>query len=188
MVRAGTVIARIPRRAAILSWVARPASPSEASVPAPPPSMATNTRPSQPRRRSTWRQSSSIHTATLKPNVAGTACWPWVRPGSKSSLVRSAYLEELAGLRDVLGRGAPVHVAAGITLADAIQRPDQRHQRMAGLRQAGAHGREVQILEMRLADDLASGAFGDNAQLGLRLRQGRLHVEPRLEARGFGEQ
>src|SRR5439155_22353841 len=61
---AGTVIARIPRRAAILSWVARPASPSEASVPAPPPSMATNTRPSAPRRRSTWRQSSSIHTAT----------------------------------------------------------------------------------------------------------------------------
>src|SRR5215813_2819125 len=90
IVRAGTGIGRIPRRAAIFSWVASPSSPSEASVPAPPPSMATNTRASQACSRSTWRPSSSIQTATLKPNVAGTACWPWVRPGSSASLVRSA--------------------------------------------------------------------------------------------------
>ena len=90
MVRAGKGIGRMPRCAAIRSWVASPSSPSEASVPAPPPSMATNTRSSQPCSRSTWRPSSSIHTATLKPKVAGTACCPWVRPGSSTSLVRSA--------------------------------------------------------------------------------------------------
>src|SRR5205814_1357935 len=38
----------------------------------------------------TWRPSSSIHTATLKPKVAGTACWPCVRPGRRTSLVCSA--------------------------------------------------------------------------------------------------
>ena len=101
---------------------------------------------------------SSIHTATLKPNVAGTACWPWVRPGSSMSLVRSARSamarrmdascaqedimgatqeEELTGLRDVLRRGTPVHVAAGVAVAHAVQLPDQRHERMAGARQAG---------------------------------------------------
>src|SRR5262249_21750965 len=43
-----------------------------------------------PRRRSTCRPSASIHTATLKPKVAGTACWPCVRPGRSTSLVWSA--------------------------------------------------------------------------------------------------
>ena len=162
MVRAGTGIGRMPRWAAIRSWVARPSSPSEASVPAPPPSMATNTRSSQPCRRSTWRPSSSIHTATLKPKVAGTACWPWVRPGqqhvlgalgqvgqrgqdgrelAQEDLVGAAHLEELAGLGDVLGRRAPVHVAARVALAGAVELPHQRHERVAGARQPLAHRR-----------------------------------------------
>ena len=45
--------------------------------------------------------------------------------------------QELTGLRDVLRRGAPVHVAAGVALTDAVQLPDQRHERMAGARQSG---------------------------------------------------
>ncbi len=52
---------------------------------APPPSMATNTRSSQPCRRSTWRPSSSIHTATLKPNPGAlVSLRTYGVPGSKS--------------------------------------------------------------------------------------------------------
>ena len=42
-----------------------PCLPSDAKVPAPPPSMATNSRGAAWRSRSTWRSSSSIQTATL---------------------------------------------------------------------------------------------------------------------------
>ena len=42
--REGTRIGRSPSRSAIRSCTSRPISPSEASVPAPPPSIATNMR------------------------------------------------------------------------------------------------------------------------------------------------
>src|SRR3989442_1630400 len=54
--------------------------------------------------------------------------------------------------------------------------------------QAGPHRFEIEVRQVRLASDLAGGAIGNDAQLGLRLRQGRLDVEPGLEARGFREQ
>ena len=73
---------------------------------------------------------------------------------SQEDLVRAAHLEELAGLRDVLGRGAPVHVAARIALVRAIELPDQRHQRMTGLREPRPHGGEIEILQLRLGDRL----------------------------------
>ena len=99
-----------------------------------------------------------------------------------------AHLEELTGLGDVLGGGAPVHVAARVALAGPIQLPDQRHQRMPGAGQPFAHRREVQIRQVRLADDLAGGGLRDDAELGLSLRERGLHVEPRLKARRLGEQ
>ena len=46
-------------------WVSSPSRPTEAIVPAPPPSIATKTRSSLPCNRSTCRINSSIHTATL---------------------------------------------------------------------------------------------------------------------------
>ena len=99
-----------------------------------------------------------------------------------------AHLKELAGLRDVLGRGAPVHVAARVAVAGAVELPDERHQRVAGLREPGAHGGQIEVLQLRLGDDLARGGRGNDAELGLRLGQRRLDVEPRLEARGLGEE
>jgi hypothetical protein len=107
---------------------------------------------------------------------------------AQEDLVSLAHLEELAGLRDILRRRPPVHVAPGVALAGAIERPHQRHDRMTGPRQSLPHGSEVQVLEVRLAGDLAGGVVGDDAQLGLRLSERRFHVEPRLEARGLGEQ
>ena len=81
MLRAGIDIGPRPSISPILLCVGMPLSPSDPRVPAAPPSIATKTRPSHPRSLSTWRHSSSIHTATFSPKVAGTACWPCVRPG-----------------------------------------------------------------------------------------------------------
>ncbi len=107
---------------------------------------------------------------------------------AQEDLVGPAHLEKLAGLRDVLRGGAPVHVAAGVAVAGAVERPDQRHQWVAGLREPGAHGGQIEVLQLRLGDDLARGGRGNDAELGLRLGQRRLDVEPRLEARGLGEE
>ncbi len=107
---------------------------------------------------------------------------------TQEDVMGAPHLEELAGLRDVLGRGPPVHVAAGVAFAGAIQLPDQRHERMPCAGQACPHRLEVEVRHVRLAGDLAGGALGNDAQLGLRLREGRFDVEPGLEARGLGEQ
>ncbi len=107
---------------------------------------------------------------------------------AQEDLVGPAYLKELAGLRDVLRGGAPVHIPARVAVAGAVERPDERHQRVAGLREPGAHGGQIEVLQLRLGDDLARGGRRDDAELGLRLGQGRLDVEPRLEARGLGEE
>ena len=109
-----------------------PCSPNDAKVPAAPPSIATKTRGSHCCSRSTWRQNSSIQAATLTPKVAGTACWPWVRPAIGISAPRSARSaraasaspiswkntpmrlsqhQQIAG-RDVLRGGAPIHPTA----------------------------------------------------------------------------
>ena len=82
VVRDGIGIGRISCFVAIFSCTSRPIGPNDPSVPAPPPSIATNTLLSQPLSLSICLPSSSIHTATFSPNVAGTACWPCVLPGS----------------------------------------------------------------------------------------------------------
>ena len=107
---------------------------------------------------------------------------------AEEDLVGAAHLEELPGLRDVLGGGAPVHVAAGVALARLVERPDQRHERVARLREPGAHRVHVQELEPRLLHDLALRRLGDDAELGLGARQRGLVVQPGLEARGLGEE
>ena len=63
--RDGTVIEPKPSCRPIPACTGGPCFPSEANVPAPPPSMATNSRGAAWRSRSTWRSSSSIQTATL---------------------------------------------------------------------------------------------------------------------------
>ena len=99
MLRAGTAIAGMPRCAARRAWTSSPSSPKEATVPAAPPSSAWKTRGSACLRRSTWRANSSIQIATFRPQVAGTACWPWVRPGSAISAERSARSASAAKIR-----------------------------------------------------------------------------------------
>ena len=107
---------------------------------------------------------------------------------AQKDLVRMPHLEELAGLGDVLGGGAPVHVATGLALTGAIELPDQRHQRMAGAGQALAHRGQVEEGEVRLGDDLARGRLRDDLQLGLGQRERGLDVQPRLKARRLREE
>ena len=59
---------------------ARPLSPSAARVPAAPPNCATSSRGEISSSRSAWRIKGASHAATFKPKLAGSACWPWVRP------------------------------------------------------------------------------------------------------------
>jgi hypothetical protein len=106
----------------------------------------------------------------------------------QEDLVGPAHLEELAGLRDVLGGRAPVHVAAGVALTGAVQRPHQRDQRVSGARQPLPDRREIQEGEVRLANDLPRSRLGNDAQLALRLGESGLDVQPGLEARGLGEE
>ena len=99
-----------------------------------------------------------------------------------------AHLEELARLGDVLGGGAPVHVAAGVSLARMVQRPHQRHQRVAGARQTLPDRPQIQERQVSLADDLPRGGRGNHPQLTLRLGKRGLDIQPGLEASRLGEQ
>ena len=107
---------------------------------------------------------------------------------AEEDVVGPAHLEELARLGDVLGGGAPVHVAAGVSLAGAVQRPHQRNQRMTRSRQPLPDRRQIQEGEVRLADNLPRGSLGNDAQLALRLGERGLDVQPGLKARRLGEQ
>jgi hypothetical protein len=46
--------------------------------------------------------------------------------------MRLAQQEKVSGLRDVLRGGAPMHIAAKIAIADAVELPDERHKGMSG--------------------------------------------------------
>ncbi len=107
---------------------------------------------------------------------------------AQEDVVGPAHEEELPCLRHVLGGRPPVHVAARVALAGAIQLPHQRHQRMPGLGQSRPHRGEIEKSQMRLANDLAGCRLRNDTQLRLGLGEGRLHVEPRLEARGLGKE
>src|SRR6185312_3787704 len=50
------------------------------------------------------------------------------------------------------------------------------------------HRGQVEERQVRLAHDLARGPLGDDAELGLRAGERRLHVQPALEARRLGEE
>ena len=97
--------------------------------------------------------------------------------------VRLADLQQVARLGDVLRRGAPVDVAAGIALAEPVELPDQRDQAVPGHAQPLGHALEVEQLEPRLALDLLGGCGGNHADLGLGAGQRDLDIEPRLPAR-----
>lgn len=186
-----------------------PIAPSEAIVPAPPPSIATKTRGSHPPEaldvpaqlvdphRHLESEGSRQGMLAVRPprqqHALGAVGEPREGLEERRQLpeehaVRAADDEELAGLRDVLCRRTPVHVAARVAAADPVQLPDQRHQGMAGTRQSGPDRRHVEQGELRVAPDLAGGVTRDDPELGLGLGQGRLHVEPGLIARRLAEE
>ena len=106
----------------------------------------------------------------------------------QEDVVRLPDEQELSRLRDVLRRRAPMHIASSVPFTDPVQFPDERHQRMARARQAGPHGLQIEIGEVRLARNLFGGAGRNDAQIGLRQGQGSFHIQPRLIAHCFREQ
>ena len=101
--------------------------------------------------------------------------------------VGAAEVEELAGLGDVLGGCAPVDIAAGIAVADAVEFPDHGYEGVSGAGEAFADFVHVEVFVARLALDFLGGVFGDDAEFGLRLRECDFDVEPCLYSRGFAE-
>ena len=137
--------------------------------------------------------------------MIGSACWSVGAPGHRGVAIAArqiragpprsrqiladqlqavAQLQHEPGVDDVLGGGAPVHVAAGIALAGLGQRLDQRHDRIAG--QLGAACRiasRSKRRDVRLGGDLLGRLGRDQAEPGLSAGERRLDVEHALQAR-----
>jgi hypothetical protein len=96
--------------------------------------------------------------------------------------MRLAQYQKIAGLGDVLRRGAPMHPAAIGPAGDPGQFPDQRHDRVAGAREPLVDPRAVEQFQMGGARDRRGRALRDDPQLLLRLGERRLDIEPGLPA------
>ena len=148
----GAVLGWRESSAAKASITATPLSPSEASVPAAPPKLTCSTRGRSWARRSRWRISGRAQVAHFRPKLVGSACCRWVRPAMTVSRWRRACVVSarrrairLCSIRprpsrtwrtdgsvhDVLGRGAPMGPAPGLTggprqAAHQTRPPDSR--------------------------------------------------------------
>ncbi len=135
--------------------------------------------------------------------MAGTACWPWVRPAigisaplsarsaiadqdfadlAQEDVVRLAQDQQIAGLGDVLRGGAPVDPAAVRVADDAAEFPDQGDDGVAGAGEAFVDAGAVHVVQARGTGDGFGGSGWDDAELGLGAGQRDLHVEPGLPA------
>ena len=112
----------------------------------------------------------------------GRPCRQRLADLAQEDRVRLAQHQQIAGLGDVLRGRAPVHPAAVRLADDAAELPHQRHERVAGAREALVDARAVHQLQPRLRGDRL-GRFGRNdAEFGLRAGQRDLDVEPGLPA------
>ena len=177
----------MPSRAAILlCWPAR----SRQAMPG-----SRHRRPAWPRRhalrtRAGARHAGTAHRSTLPPCsqtwrdsvLAMRSAWQQGifgalrqrRQGGENGsqllqedVMRLVHLQELPGLRDVLGGRAPVHVPTSVSLTDPIQFPDERHERMACTRQPGMYRFQVNVREVGFMRNLLGSASRDDAQVCL---------------------
>jgi hypothetical protein len=92
-----------------------------------------------------------------------------------------AQLERLAGVLDVLGGRAVVDELRGVVAGGALERAEQRHQRVAGRGDPGADRGEVEPVDPGGARDQVRGLARDHLELGLAQRERDLDVEPALQ-------
>ena len=97
--------------------------------------------------------------------------------------VDPAQQQQVARLHDVLRRRAPMHVFAGIALAQFRELPDERHQLMRRAPEPFRQAVAVDELELRLGRNLFRRRLRDHAEVGFRESQRRLHIEPGLPPR-----
>ncbi len=90
--------------------------------------------------------------------------------------------QQVAGLGDVLRRGAPMHPAAMRLPDDTGKLPHQRHDGVPGASEPLVDPRAVQQFHPRPARNRLGGIARNDAQLGLRPGQRDLHVQPGLPA------
>ena len=101
---------------------------------------------------------------------------------TEEDAMRLAQHQQIAGLGDVLRRRPPMHPAAMRLADDPAEFPDQRHDRVAGAGEALVDAGAVEEFEMRRPRDRLGRRLRDDAELGLRLGQCRLDIEPGLPA------
>ena len=103
---------------------------------------------------------------------------------TKDDLVSLAQLQNVAGLRDVLGRRPPMDITAHFAAQNAVQFPDQWHERMSGDRQPCFDVLDAEQIELAMLRDLDGGIRRDHAEFGFSPSESGLNVEPGLPA-GF---
>jgi hypothetical protein len=91
--------------------------------------------------------------------------------------MRLAQHQEIAGLGDVLRRGAPMHPTTVRLADDAPEFPDQRHQSVPRAGKAFIDARPVHQLELGFGRDRFGGRSRDDAEPGLGVGQRRLDIE-----------
>jgi hypothetical protein len=96
-------------------------------------------------------------------------------------------LQRDAGVDHVLGRGAVVQPFAVVFAAARLQLLERRHQRMLDAADFRRHLGDVDVAGPRLGADFAGRLGGNDAQLGLRLGQRRLEIQPFLDAVFLGK-
>jgi hypothetical protein len=96
--------------------------------------------------------------------------------------VRLLELQHQAAVEHVLGGRAEVQIFAVAAAAGSLQRAQRRHQRMLDAADFGADRVEVDVGDLGVARDVRGRRLRNDAELGLRQREGGLVVEPLLHA------
>ena len=96
-------------------------------------------------------------------------------------------LQRDAGVDHVLGGGAVMQPLAVVAAAARLQLLERRHQGVFDAADLGRHLGDVDVVGLGLGADLAGRLGRDDAELGLGLGQGRLEIQPLLDAVLLGE-
>ncbi len=91
------------------------------------------------------------------------------------------HLQHIGRVHDVLGRGAPVDVGAGLAPAGLGEHPDHRNDRMDRFVDQGFDAGCIQPFGPGAGGDRLGGLHRDQADLGLRASQRNLNVQPTLQ-------
>ena len=197
-----------PRSRAMASMTSTPRSPSEARVPAAPPSCTARRSSRTVRRRAIASSRPVSQPAAFSPSVTGTACWSSVRPArsvprcsaasradaaaaaarSSSSGARARWATSIAAVSTMSWLVAPLCTwPAAAPSTRSRERLHERCGRVAGRRGLLAELRGVVVRRAARGGDGLRVRRRDEPRLGRGAGERRLRVEHRLQPRGVAD-